>query len=87
MRYGLLTWVVLVATIAFAVRCVAVLALGRRWPVVADLVDRWWPWVPVVVVLVAITIAVPIVGVVLTVGLIVAVTRAGATGSPFRPRR
>jgi hypothetical protein len=64
--------------VAFVARVVIVAITRRRWPSVAVAADRWWAWAPLVVVcLFAIW----------TVGLVVALTRSRATGSPFRPRR
>jgi hypothetical protein len=86
-RYGLLTWVVLVTAVAFAVRTVVVVVAKRRLPGLAGFVDRWWAWTPLAVVLVAITIAAWPIGLVLIVGTCIALGRSTATGSPFRPRR
>ncbi|MCU1486433.1 MAG: hypothetical protein JWN67_3179 [Actinomycetia bacterium] len=87
MRYGLLTWVVLVTIAAYLVRTVIVLIAKRRLPRASDFVDRWWAWTPLAVVLVAITIAAWPIGLALIVGTGIALGRSTATGSPFRPRR
>ena len=87
MRYGLLEWVVMVTAAAYLVRTAVVLLLRRRAPAVSAFADRWWAWTPLVVVLVAVTVAAWPLGVALIVGTVFALTRSTATGSPFRPRR
>jgi hypothetical protein len=86
-RYGLLGWVVLVTTAAYLVRTAVVLLARHRASAVATFTDRWWAWTPLVVVLVAVTLAVWPLGVALTAATVVALTRSTAAGSPFRPRR
>jgi hypothetical protein len=85
-RLAALTTLVAVVAIAFLVRTALVLALRTRRPRAADAVDRWWVWAPLVVVLVAITVEAPLLGVVLIAATAFALTRASAVGSPFRPR-
>ena len=87
MRWGLLSWLVVVAIVTFVARTAVVLATRRRHPRVAAFVDRWWAWTPAVAVLVAVAWVNPILGLVLAVLAYVLLTRGGATGSPFRPRR
>jgi Na+-driven multidrug efflux pump len=72
--------------VAFLVRIVAVALLRRRWPRVASAVERWWLWLPLAAVLVAVTAARPLIGLLVTVVTIVVLTRASSVGSPFRPR-
>ena len=73
--------------LAFVGRLVLVGATRRRWPALAAAVERWWVWAPFAAVcLFLIWVALPVRdsrhrrG----PGLL---TRADATGSPFRPRR
>jgi hypothetical protein len=82
---GLLALAALVAA-TFAVRTVLVLALRRRHPGAAAAVDRWWAWVPLAVVLVVMVVTAPLLGIPLAVATAWWLTRAGAVGSPFRPR-
>jgi hypothetical protein len=79
--------IVPIVAVAFALRTVLVLALARRNPAGAAFVDRWWAWAPFVVVLVVVTVAAPVLGVLLAVGSWFVLTRTSAVGSPFRPRR
>ena len=96
-RVGAL-WVLPLFLAAFILRTVAVLALKRRWPGVADEIDRWWVWAPFAVVLtifaallVIVTIAVPILGIAASIAMLVGLYflffTASSVGSPFRPRR
>jgi hypothetical protein len=71
--------------VAFLVRIVAVALLRRRWPRVASAVKRWWSWLPLAAVLVAVTAARPVIGVLASVVTVV-LTRTSSVGSPFRPR-
>ena len=91
-------WVLPLFLAAFVLRTVAVFALRRRWPGVADEIDRWWVWAPFAVVLaifvallVVVTIAVPILGVAASIatllGLYFLFFTSSSVGSPFRPRR
>lgn len=73
--------------VAFLARVVIVAVSRRRWPSVAAAANRWWAWAPLVVVCLFAIWLLPVVGVALTVGLVVALTRSRAIGSPFRPRR
>jgi hypothetical protein len=73
--------------VAFVARVVIVAVTRRRWPSVAVVADRWWAWAPLVVMCLFAIWLLPVAGVVLTLGLVVALTRSGASGSPFRPRR
>jgi hypothetical protein len=79
----------LVAVIAatFAVRVGLVVALRRRHPAAAAAIERWWAWVPLVVVAVAISATEPLLGIPLSLAMAWWLTRADAIGSPFRPRR
>ena len=84
-------WVILlvipIAVAAFVVRTVLVLALQRLAPNAAAFVDRWWPWVPLLVVLVLLFLVHPVVGIAATLGSWLFLTSSMAVGSPFRPRR
>jgi hypothetical protein len=86
-RNAVLTSVVVVFAAAFLVRTVLVRTIGRRRPRLTAAVDRWWPWTPVVVVLVVLTVANPVVGVLTAVLAWYLLTRGSSIGSPFRPRR
>jgi hypothetical protein len=83
--------------VAFILRTVAILAVRKRWPGVAEDIDRWWLWTPFVVVLaifvallVFLTKALPLVGIAVAIGALFALYRgffgASSVGSPFRPR-
>jgi hypothetical protein len=85
-RFAVLVLVPVVA-IAFAVRTLLVLATRKRAPGAAAAVDRWWVWVPLVVVLAAITLVQPLLGAAAAIGLAAFLTSSRAKGSPFRPRR
>jgi Na+-driven multidrug efflux pump len=85
-RFAVLVLVPVVA-VAFAVRTLLVVATRSRAPAAAAAVDRWWVWVPLVVVLAAITFVQPLLGAAAALGLAVFLTSTRATGSPFRPRR
>lgn len=93
--------VVPLVVIAFAVRTLAVLALRRRRPSVAEQIDRWWVWAPLVtltlvlvVAAIVLTVADPLLG----IGATAVAAAVGALtfrhfflsessiGSPFRPR-
>jgi hypothetical protein len=86
-RVSILFLVAAATAVAFFARVVIVAITRRRWPSVAVAADRWWAWAPLVVVCLFAIWLLPVAGVVLTVGLVVALTRSRATGSPFRPRR
>ena len=86
-RIGALLALVAVVGVAFVVRLGLVLALRRRHPGAADAVERWWAWVPLVVVAVAISVSEPLLGIPLSLAMAWWLTRADAIGSPFRPRR
>jgi len=85
-RIGALLALAGVVAIAFVVRTVLVLALHRRRPTAAAAVDRWWPWAPLVVVLAYLVFTVPVLGILAVAATGFGLTRAGAIGSPFRPR-
>ena len=72
--------------VAFVVRTVAVVVLRERRPAVAAAVERWWLWLPLAAVLVAVTVARPLLGLLATVVTVVVLSRASSVGSPFRPR-
>ena len=86
MRIAALLALVGLVAACFALRTVLVLALRRRHPGAAATVDRWWAWVPLVIVLVVVVVTVPLLGIPLAAGTAWALTRAGAVGSPLRPR-
>ena len=71
--------------VAFLVRIVAAALLRRRRPAAAA-VERWWLWLPLAAVLVAVTVARPLIGLVVTLLTVVVLSRASSLGSPFRPR-
>jgi hypothetical protein len=75
-----------VVAVAFLVRTAAVVLLRRRSPKAAAAVDRWWLWLPLIAVLIVVTLANPIIGLVVTAVTVVLLTRASSVGSPFRPR-
>jgi hypothetical protein len=50
-------------------------------------VERWWLWLLLVAVLVAVTVADPLIGLLVTALTAVVLTRASGVGSPFRPAR
>lgn len=87
MRAGLLLVVVVAAVAAFAARTLVVAVARRRWPGVAAAADRWWPWVPLAVVCLLVIWWNPLVGLLATVSLVVALTRLDVPGWPLRPRR
>jgi hypothetical protein len=72
--------------VAFLVRTLAVLVLRRRWPAGAAAVERWWLWLPLVAVLVVVTVAEPLLGLLVTVVTVAVLVLAPGVGSPFRPR-
>ena len=72
--------------VAFVVRTVAVVVLRRRRPGAAGAIERWWLWLPLAAVLVAVTVARPLLGLLATVVTVVVLSRASSIGSPFRPR-
>jgi hypothetical protein len=72
--------------VAFLARTVAVLLVRRRWPKAAAGVERWWLWLPLAAVLIAVTVTSPLVGLLVTVLTAAVLTRASSVGSPFRPR-
>jgi hypothetical protein len=82
-----LMFVLTAAAVALVVRLAFVGATRRRWPAMAATVERWWVWVPFAATCVFLIWIVPPVGLVATVVALVLLTRAGAIGSPFRPRR
>jgi hypothetical protein len=86
-RYALLTWVLVVFALAFVARTVLLRTVGRGRPRFSAAVDRWWPWTPVVVLVVALTLANPVLGVLTAALAWYLLTRVWAVGSPFRPRR
>jgi hypothetical protein len=49
-------------------------------------VDRWWLWVPLAAILLVVTFAAPLLGLVATIGTVVVLSRVSSVGSPFRPR-
>jgi hypothetical protein len=79
--------VVAATVVAFVIRVAVVAATRRRRPRVAAAVDRWWAWTPLLVVCLFAIWLMPLIGLALTIGLLFVLTRSGATGSPFRPRR
>jgi hypothetical protein len=87
MRGAVVFLVVASAVAAFVVRTLVVVVAGRRWPAVANAVDRWWPWVPLVVVALAAIWLAPLVGLPATALLVFVLWRSDAVGSPLRPRR
>jgi len=74
------------ALAAFLLRTVAVLLLRGRWPAAAAAVERWWLWLPLVAVLVVVTVAAPLIGLLVTAVTVAVLVRAPGVGSPFRPR-
>jgi hypothetical protein len=72
--------------VAYLVRALAVAFLRRRRPAVAAAVERWWLWLPLVAVLVAVTVANPLIGLLVTAATAAVLTRVSSVGSPFRPR-
>jgi hypothetical protein len=72
--------------VAFLARTVAALLVRRRWPNAAATIERWWLWLPLVAVLLAVTLANPLIGLPVTALTVVLLTRASTVGSPFRPR-
>jgi hypothetical protein len=86
-RAAVLFLIVAAFASAFVVRLVLVALTRRSWPSVAAAVERWWAWTPLVVVCLFAIWLVPPIGVVVTIVALIALTRADAIGSPFRPRR
>lgn len=86
-RAAVLFLVVAATAGAFVVRVALVALTRRRWPQVAAAVERWWAWTPLAIVCLFAIVLVPPIGIVATIGLLVALTRSDALGSPFRPRR
>jgi hypothetical protein len=91
-------WILPIVVVAFIVRTTAIAMLRKRRPDTADAIDRWWIWAPLAVVvglgllvLVAVVINAPLLGIALTVllGAILyyALFSDTSIGSPFRPRR
>jgi cytochrome b561 len=91
-------WAIPVIAVAFLARTVAIVALRKRRPAAAEVVDKWWVWAPFAVGLVlyvalavVLILAVPLLGVALTIfGVVVlyfGFFTASSVGSPFRPRR
>jgi uncharacterized membrane protein len=85
-RSGVLA-VVPLALGCYVVRTILVYALRRRAPSVAAAVDRWWAWVPLVVVVVALGFVHPLIGIAAAVACYLFMTSSRGRGSPFRPRR
>jgi hypothetical protein len=85
-RFVVLAIVPLVVA-SYLIRTVLIAVFHGRAPRVAAAADRLWAWVPLVVVLLAITFVSPILGVVATVAMAIFLTSNRAIGSPFRPRR
>jgi hypothetical protein len=83
-RWGLLGTVVVVWLVAFVARWVLVRALPPR---PAAFVERWWGWLPLLVVVVGAAFVHPLLALAAAVVAGFALTSAGALGSPFRPRR
>ena len=75
------------ALACYAVRTVLVVLLRRRAPRAADAVDRWWAWVPLGVVVVALGFVHPLIGIGAAVVAYLFLTSSWAVGSPFKPRR
>ena len=91
-------WIVPIVVVVFLLRTAAIAMLRERRPDMAEAVDRWWVWAPLAVVvslgllvLAAIVINAPLLGIALTVllGAILyyALFSDTSIGSPFRPRR
>ena len=76
-----------VALTCYLVRTVLYYGLRRRAPGVAAAVDRWWAWVPLLVVIVALGFVHPLLAIVAALGAVVFLTSSRAVGSPFKPRR
>jgi hypothetical protein len=72
---------------AFVAGAVLVALTRRSWPSVAAAIERWWVWIPLVVVYLFAIWLVPPIGVVVTIVALIMLTRTDAIGSPFRPRR
>jgi hypothetical protein len=85
-RAALLFLVVASTAAAFVARLVIAALARRRWPRVAAGVERWWAWTPMVVVCLFAIWLIPPVGIAVTIGALIALRRADAIGSPFRPR-
>jgi hypothetical protein len=83
-RWALLGTVVVVWVVAFAARSLLVRVLPAG---AADLVDRWWGWLPLLAVVVGAAFVHPLLAIVAAVVAWLALSSAGAVGSPFRPRR
>jgi hypothetical protein len=73
--------------VAFVVRTLIVVVTRRRWPAVSEATDRWWTWAPLVAVCAVGIWWFPPIGIPLAIAMAIGLTRAGAIGSPFRPRR
>jgi hypothetical protein len=86
-RAPLFVFVVATTALALLGRLVLVAATSRRWPAVAAGVDRWWAWTPLAALCGFFVWTVPWLGVAMTAGTLIALTRSDAIGSPFRPRR
>jgi hypothetical protein len=76
-----------VAIASWAVKSVLVAALATRAPATASFIERWWTWVPLLVVIVALTFVHPLVGLAAVGAAYLFLTSTHAIGSPFRPRR
>ena len=72
---------------SYLVKTVLTVLMRRRLPRAAAVVDQTWAWVPLVVVLIVVTVAEPVVGLLATFAMVVFLTSDRAIGSPFRPRR
>jgi hypothetical protein len=86
-RGAALMFVAAATVLAFVGRLVLVGTTRRRWPALASAVERWWVWGPFAAACLFLIWVVPLVGIVATVVALVLLTRADATGSPFRARR
>ena len=76
-----------VALASWAIKSVLVAAFRTRAPAAAAFVEQWWTWVPLVVVIVALAVVHPLLGLAAVVAAYLFLTSTHATGSPFRPRR
>jgi hypothetical protein len=86
-RFSWLFVVVAGTVVAFLGRVVLVALARHRKPALAAAAERWWSWVPLAIVAGVGIWIVPVIGIAVTVGMVVALMSGKVAGSPFRPRR
>ena len=84
---GVVLSLIPIALASYIVRTLLLTLLGTRAPRAAAVADASWGWVPLVVLVVVVTVASPVLGLVATVAMVLFLRSSYAIGSPLRRGR